>query len=252
MARAARAATATATAITDWPYRMRDLVKRSGLPRQVIHFYIQSGLVPEGHKTGRNMAYYSEEHVERIAQVRRLQHDRFLPLKAIRAIFDETEHTFSPEQRQLLVEVKARLAPTLAGHTKSGHILAEPVLARAQVSCDELYQMSHVGVLGVVEDADGQPHIAEDDAWILELFGEMRRAGFTEALGFSASDVGIFEEVVSTLFRRETALIAARLGSLPADRLAQMVERSLPLINSFLARFHTMKVRQFFSAIDEK
>lgn len=232
-----------------YPYRMRDLVDKTGLPRQVIHFYIQSGLVPEGHKTGRNMAYYGEEHLERIFQVRRLQHERFLPLKAIRAIFDETEHTFSPEQRRLLVEVKARLAPTLTGDLKASHILAQPVLERSGVTRQELYAMSEAGVLGVVEDADGHAHLSEDDVWILELFGEMRRAGFTESLGFGATDVALFEEVISTLFRKEMALIAARLGSLPADQLAQMVERSLPLINSFLARFHTMKVRQFFSAV---
>lgn len=232
-----------------FPYRMRDLCEKTGLPRQVIHFYIQSGLLPEGHKTGRNMAYYGDEHVERILQVRRLQHERFLPLKAIRAIFDETEHTFSPAQRRLLVEVKARLQPQLTGQIESSHIMAQPILDRTQVTRAELYEMSRAGVLGVVEDPNGDPHIADDDVWILELFGEMRRAGFTEALGFAASDIAIFEEVVAALFRRETQLIAARLGSLPADTLAQMVERSLPLINTFLARFHIMKVRQFFSAV---
>ena len=46
-------------------------------------------------------------------------------------------------------------------------------------------------------------------------------------------------------------MIAARLVRLPPDQLAQMVEHSLPLINTFLARFHVMKVRQFFSAIQE-
>ena len=45
-------------------YRMKDLCELTGLPRQVIHFYIQQGLVPEGHKTGPNMAYYGEEHLE--------------------------------------------------------------------------------------------------------------------------------------------------------------------------------------------
>ena len=38
------------------PYRMKDLCELTGLPRQVIHFYIQQGLVPPGVKTGRNMA----------------------------------------------------------------------------------------------------------------------------------------------------------------------------------------------------
>ncbi len=77
-----------------FPYRMKDLCERTGLLRQVIHFYIQQGLVPEGHKTGRNMAYYGEEHVERILLVRRLQHERFLPLRAIKALLNEQDEAF--------------------------------------------------------------------------------------------------------------------------------------------------------------
>ena len=69
-------------------YRMRDLCALTGLSRQAIHFYIQQGLLPPGHKTGRNTAFYGPEHVERVNVIRRLQHELFLPLKAIRALLD--------------------------------------------------------------------------------------------------------------------------------------------------------------------
>ena len=75
----------------EWPYKMKDLCERTGLGRQAIHFYIQRGLLPPGHKTGHNMAYYSEVHLERIQLIRKLQHERFLPLDAIKAILDEQE-----------------------------------------------------------------------------------------------------------------------------------------------------------------
>src|SRR4051812_29405876 len=97
-----------------YPFKMKDLCARTGLPRQAVHFYIQQGLVPEGHKTGRNMAYYGPEHVERLLLVRRLQHERFLPLKAIRALLDERDDAFSPAQRRLLEDVKQHLRPDLA------------------------------------------------------------------------------------------------------------------------------------------
>src|SRR3990167_7497312 len=69
-------------------YRMKDLCAQTGLQRQAVHFYIQQGLLPEGEKTGRNMAYYSQIHVERLRLIRRLQEEHFLPLKAIRAVVD--------------------------------------------------------------------------------------------------------------------------------------------------------------------
>ena len=40
-------------------YKMKDLADATGLDRQGIHFYIQQGLLPPGHKTGRNMAWYT-------------------------------------------------------------------------------------------------------------------------------------------------------------------------------------------------
>ena len=76
-----------------WPYRMKDLCARTGLGRQAIHFYIREGLVPPGHKTGRNMAFYGSEHLTRLELIQQLQHERFLPLKAIKAMLNEEEES---------------------------------------------------------------------------------------------------------------------------------------------------------------
>src|SRR5688572_29910951 len=77
-------------------YKMKDLVVASGLPRQAIHFYVKEGLLPPGKKTGRNTALYSEEHLTRLALIKKLKHERFLPLKAIKAVLDGRESGFTP------------------------------------------------------------------------------------------------------------------------------------------------------------
>ena len=92
-----------------WSLRMKDLCDLTGLPRQAIHFYIQQGLLPAGHKTGRNMAFYGDEHVERLKLIKKLQHERFLPLKAIKALLDDQDTAFSAAQRGFLLGVKQRL-----------------------------------------------------------------------------------------------------------------------------------------------
>ena len=94
-----------------WPYRMKDLCELTGLDRQTVHFYIAKQLVPEGHKTGRNMAYYGEEHLERLRLVLELKHERFLPLDTIRAVLNGEDEEFTPEQRGLLVEEAGGLRP---------------------------------------------------------------------------------------------------------------------------------------------
>lgn len=233
-----------------YPYKMKDLSERTGLPRQVIHFYIQQGLVPEGHKTGRNMAYYGEEHVERVLLVRRLQHERFLPLKAIRAMLDHRDESFSPAQRALLRDVQARLAPALTGHaTAVAAVDAEALLDRLGLRREDLDGFVEIGMLAVRVDDAGRTFVAEADVWMLEAFAELRRTGMSAELGFSSRDVGIYEEAIAGLFERETKLIAARVSHLPPDQVAAIVERALPVINRFLAQVHTARIRQFFATL---
>ncbi len=234
-----------------WPYRMKDLSSLTGLPRQAIHFYIQQGLVPEGHKTGRNMAYYGEEHVARIKLVRELQHDRFLPLKAIRAVIDERDDAFSPAQRRLLVDVKERLGKHVAPRSDDARetVDAKELAARVGLEKKDLDEMIAIGLFAASPGPRGRLRIARDDAWIVELFGEVRAAGFTRKLGFPASIMTIYEDAMTQLFDRETALLTSKLSHLPADRVASMTAKVLPIISTFLARYHDTKVRHFFAAM---
>ena len=229
-----------------FPYKMKDLCERTNLPRQVIHFYIHEGLVPEGHKTGRNMAYYGEEHVERVLLVRRLQHVRFLPLKAIRALLDHRDEAFSPAQRELLRDVQTHLPPSLEPRAARPTMVdLASLLVEHGLTREDLAGMIEIGLLAI----DPEGRIARDDVWLLELWAEVRRAGLTDALGFETRDLAIYEEAVSRMFQRETQLIASRLGNVPPEKAAQLLERALPLVHTFIARYHVERARGFFSTL---
>lgn len=234
-----------------WPYRMKDLCELTGLSRQAIHFYIQQGLLPEGLKTGRNMAYYGEEHLERLRLIQKLQHERFLPLKAIKAILEDNTHSFEPSQREMLVELKSRLSDSLASESDHPSTAeAAPLLAELGVSADELRRMAELGLIGLVEQDDGSLRITRSDVRILELWSQMRAIGFTEQIGFTVADLALYEATVSELFRREVALILQRLQGLPAERVAAMIEKALPIIHAFFSHYHTQQVRNFFAAME--
>lgn len=231
-----------------FPYRMKDLCELTGLERQVVHFYIQQGLVPPGEKRGRNMAFYGEEHLERIQLVRQLQHERFLPLKAIRAVLDGKDDHFTAEQRVLLSAVKSRISGTLAGTAERRTLDAAPLLEAHGVKPHELAQLADLGLLTSVVDK-GRTRIPEDDVWVIELWGQLRRAGFTSKLGFEVRDLAPFEEAMSQLFDAETELLTKRMSELPPDEVARLVTQALPLITQFLNRFHEVKIRNFFAAL---
>lgn len=234
-----------------WSYRMKDLCEATGLGRQAIHFYIKEGLLPAGLKSSRNMAWYGEVHLERLRLVRRLQEERFLPLRAIKAFFDGEQDHFTPAQRAWLRDVKHRAAATLArGADRVERVAAEPLLAQAGVTSTELATLDRLGLVPVVFDEAGQPIVAEADAWVIEAMGELRAAGFVSADGFEADDLAMYEEAISSLFAREQVVLAERLTRLPAARAVRMVEAVLPIVNRLLTRYHEAKLRRFFSALE--
>ena len=69
--------------------RMGELAEASGVPAPTIKHYLREGLLPEGVKTSRNMAYYPPEFVDRIRLIKRLQEERFMPLRAIKEVLDD-------------------------------------------------------------------------------------------------------------------------------------------------------------------
>ncbi len=236
---------------TPKPLKMQHLVERTGVPRQVIHFYIQQGLVPEGKKTGRNMAYYDESHVERVALVRKLQHERFLPLKVIKAMLDQTDEAFSPSQKRLLSEVKEHLSGASALLSNDATIDAEALAKARNLAPSDLDELAEAGFIALRRGADGSRAIAARDAWLIDLWGEFRAAGLTKELGFTPQDLTVYEDIVTRLFRSEIRLLTERLAHLPPKTLATLVERAMPLVNTLITRWHMGKAHAIFATLGE-
>jgi len=189
--------------------------------------------------------------VERLKLMKKLQHERFLPLKAIKAILDDQQSTFSTSQRAFLLGVKQHLGQSLAeGTDRPGEAVAvEPLLSRLGLPRKDFDRMVELELLGVRRDGEGRDVIAADDQWILESWAEVKRLGFVEELGFSVDDILLYEEVVTQLFQREAQLLASRLPDLPPERAAAMIERVLPVVHSFVTGLHRAKIRNFLASI---
>ena len=227
--------------------RMKELCARTGLPRQALHFYIQQGLLPEGRRAGRNMAYYSEAHVERVRLIRQLQEERFLPLKAIRALLEEKDDAFTPRQRLLISEVRARVGPALRPGARALE-RADALCKRSGVSRAELRRLEGLGFLALRKDAAGRVAVARDDAYVVEVWGELKRAGFDSRHGFGVEDLALYETAVSALLQQEARLFTQRLAGREAGPTARMLDRALPLIHTLLTRYHAAQVRNFLAS----
>ncbi len=232
---------------TRWSLRMKDLCDATGLMRQAIHFYIKEGLIPPGEKSSRNMAWYGETHLTRLKLVKRLQHERFLPLRAIKAILSEQDDHFSADQQAFIRDVKRHATHSLRGADTVETVSLATLLERFPVTEAEALELDQMGLAPIVE-VNGHRVVASEDAWIFETLGQLRQLGFTPEAGFAVADLALYEEAITTLFDREKELLASRLTRFSAPLAAAMVERVLPIAHTFLQRYHEAKIRRFFSA----
>ena len=84
--------------------KISELVKRTGVPKQTIHYYIRAGLLPKPEKTGSNSADYDQSYVERIHLIKELQNDFFFPLPTIKKIL--WEHRSASKQAMLKLRME--------------------------------------------------------------------------------------------------------------------------------------------------
>ena len=226
--------------------RMKDLCAETGLSRQAIHFYIQAGLLPEGEKTGKNMAWYGPAHVERLRLIRRLQEERFLPLKTIRALLAGETDELPDAQRNLLTEVSTLLPPAVVG-AERGVPVAEAA-ARHGVPIAEVERMIELGLLAVRGDGPTR-EIAADAVRLLDLWRQFRALGFTPERGWTVDDLQPFAAASEALVAHETNLLFERMSDLDPRAVASMIERALPVLHAALIHLHHAAIRAVFAQV---
>lgn len=231
---------------------MRDLCARTGLSRQTIHFYVAQGLLDPPRKTGQTMGYYSEAHVERLLLIRKLQEENFLPLPAIRAMLADEHAGFSRAQRHVLAEVKQKLTAVAAIAPEPPAELLSAVLERCKLARREATELAEAGLLHI-EGRGAKAKVSAEGAWLLELWAEVRGAGFTRELGFGPELLVLFERGIAQIFEEEKQILARLAAMLPgakgAEKVAEMVDRALPLVHAFLVRAHQRRVRELLQSI---
>ena len=227
--------------------RMRDLVRESGLPRETIHFYMQQGLLPAPLETGRNTAIYGPEHLERLRRIRVLQEQQFLPLRAIRAVLDETAgEDFTPEQEDLVRRVRA----TLSGWVDAQQHPRVPVssFVPKRVPAAELRELVREGLVAI-RGTIATGTVTEDDAVILECWAQFKEAGLGPDRGVEPAEFRLYDAAMEQLVRREARLALRAYAGASADEISAVVEQVGPIIGRLLGAMHRKRLRQFLAEV---
>jgi DNA-binding transcriptional MerR regulator len=188
--------------------RMRELAEASGVPAPTIKHYLREGLLPEPVKTSRNMAYYPPEFVDRIKLIKRLQEERFLPLKAIKDVLDARERS-----RTSAAEVRKRYG----------------------VPKEVLDRLAELEVL-----TPNSRGYSPSDVTIIEAISRFRAGGYDEQIGFTVYDTLRYKAALEELVRQEVDVVMERLaGEVPTDRVVAMLEAGAEPLKDLIGALHT-------------
>lgn len=218
-------------------YRMRDLVRESGLPRETIHYYLAEGLLPPPLKTGRNTALYSEDHLYRLGKIQELRERHFLPLKAIRAVLEgeaDQARTFTPAQRELIRDVSASLRGTLIDHSSSD---AAAALLQGRVSLDDVRELEAAGLIEA-RWRNGEPLLEPNDAAIVEAWALMIESGISRDRGFRPQHAALYQRAIDRMVRAEMELFVERYADVDVADAAAVVQRALSHIERLIGALH--------------
>ena len=233
--------------------RMKDLVSRSGLSRDTIHFYMSEGLVPPPTKKRRNMAWYGPEHLERLETIKKLQQERFLPLKAIKAVLSgeagETAESgrFTTGQERLIEKLKTELSSEVVGSGRKFRL--DELVFADELTAGELGDLQNRGVIELEHDGKNVL-VSPDDAEILRGLVEIKRTVDRPDGSWRAEDWQMLDQLAQQLIEYEINVFVSRFQDVGPRPIDEVVETTVPIINRVFGIFHMKKIRAFLSAFE--
>ncbi|MDE1012547.1 MAG: MerR family transcriptional regulator, partial [Paraburkholderia fungorum] len=223
------------TAASRPTYRIGEVVRRSGVTKETIHYYLREGLLPLPHKTSRNAALYGDEHLRRLSLIRSLREEHLLSLKAIKSLLaDQSQLRFTPDQLAMLQDLRRHKLDE-ARHLPPGTRKTTQELARElALSPAELQELRDTSLLTAEQDVAPD----SDEAECLRLWTLVRNSGINAEKGFGPRDIAYINDAAKVLLDREVVLFRERLHNLKPSEVHALLHIIIPAINRLVALRH--------------
>jgi DNA-binding transcriptional MerR regulator len=218
---------------TDSKLKMSELAERSGVSAATIKHYLREGLLGSEDdvlRTSRNMAYYPVEFVERVRLIKRLQEERFMPLRVIREVIER-----DPDRAARLIELEDRILERAIAARERGRVTRAKVRDTYEVPQNVLERLEALGVL--TPDERGYD---ADDVAIIEAISRFRAGGYEEAVGFTVYDTLRYREALEPLVKEEVGVLLDRLaGKVEVERAVQIISSGAEPLRELIGAMHS-------------
>jgi len=212
--------------------RISELAERSGVSVATIKHYLREGLLGDEDdvlRTSRNMAYYPVQFVERVRLIKRLQEERFMPLKVIRDVLDE-----DPERALRMIELEDRILERAIEASETGRVSRTRARETYDVPANVLDRLEAIGVL--TPNARGYD---ADDVAIIQAISRFRAGGYEETIGFTVYDTLRYREALEPLVQEEVRVLLERLGGMDVERAVKIISSGTEPLRDLVGAMHS-------------
>lgn len=216
------------------PYKMKQVEEMTGVSRETVRFYINEGLLPPPVKSARNMAWYSERHIELLRLITKLQKEHFLPLRAIRSLFHGTEELiFTPQQEAVLAEIRHELREVDVLHhelpSDTEEHDAEGLSARERKELKQLGELS----------GDNDEAVEND---LRQVWLRLRRNGLTDERGFSPATLSYLSDLAKIAVQEELRLFGEKIVQMSEGEAKRLSHEVIPSLNDVFSLLHKQRM----------
>jgi DNA-binding transcriptional MerR regulator len=220
--------------------KMSELAERSGVSAGTIKHYLREGLLGGEDtivRTSRNMAWYAPELVERITLIKRLQEERFMPLKLIRSLI-ETD----PDAIRTRIEIEDRILDEASAESKRARMTASEARRRFDLPANVLARLAELDVLSPTTRG-----YDADDVAIMKAISRFRAGGYDEALGFTVYDTLRYRNALGPLVEEEVRMLLDRLaGEVAPERAVEIIVSGAEPLRELIGAMHS---KQFLAEL---
>jgi DNA-binding transcriptional MerR regulator len=217
----------------DGMLKMSELAERSGVSAGTIKHYLREGLLAgDGTivRTSRNMAWYAPELVERVKLIKRLQEERFMPLKLIRGVIES-----DPERMRALIELEDRILEHAAAAQEGERMSAAAARRRFDLPTNVLQRLAELEVLSPTSRG-----YDADDVAIMKAISRFRAGGYDEALGFTVYDTLRYRDALAPLVEEEVRTLLDRLaGEVEPERAVAIIASGAEPLRELIGAMHS-------------
>lgn len=208
--------------------KMNELAQRAGVSKSTIQHYAREDLLPPPvEKPHKNMAYYSQEHIDRLKLIKELRAKGSLSLDEIQELLDDPQE---------LAEIRAFLfnEPFAAPEKEPESIRRSQILQQTDLEAGQLDTLEELGIVDP-QTSNGDKVYDAVDAAIIHSIVSLKQAGLNRSNGFSIEDLTLYRDTIESLVQSEYELFLEKMDDkVDPEALSDIITEGLEGINMLI------------------